>query len=103
LKHFLRFLKVVGSKSAGFDQMRHERLGSAAKQAEELIDQPPLSCAARNERLEHVNVPDLPGLTQRFLRGETIDRRLYGCIGGLLSSREGVDYIADAAFASAPQ
>jgi hypothetical protein len=83
--------------------MSHERQGLAAKQAEELIDQPPLSCVACYERLEQVNVPDFPGLTQRLLRSETIDRRLYCCISGLLSSREGVDDIADAAFTSAPQ
>src|SRR5882672_962294 len=56
-QRLLGVLHVLERELAGFDEVGHDRLGAAAEEAQELVNQPPLCGAAGDERLEDVRVP----------------------------------------------
>src|SRR6058998_179660 len=58
LKQLLPFLEIFHSEPARLDQVRHQRLGPAAKDREKFIDETPLRSAAHNGRFEHMHVAD---------------------------------------------
>src|ERR1044071_290086 len=55
----LRFPNVLGCEPSRLHQMRHHRLNPPAKQAQQLVNQPPLRCIPRDRGLENVRVADL--------------------------------------------
>jgi hypothetical protein len=57
----LSFSKIRQRKGTGFNKVRHDRLGPAAEQSQEVIDQSSLRRVAGDHRLEKVGVADLLG------------------------------------------
>src|SRR6188474_3093857 len=90
-----RFFDVRERKLARLDEMRHQRLGAAAEQAEQLVDDLAMRGHLGDHRFEDVRVADLLRALQRVLRLEAIDDRLHGRVRGAALRREALLDLAD--------
>src|SRR4029453_9886975 len=59
LQRLLSLFDVRQSQIRRLDDMSHEWLAPAAEEAQQVVDQSPLSCASRNGRLEDMGIADL--------------------------------------------
>jgi len=68
----------------------HDRLGPAAEQAQQVVDQFTAGCVAGDAGFENMGVADLPGAAERFFPFEAIDCGLDSGIGGSMTLGKGL-------------
>src|ERR1035437_2878472 len=79
-ERLLSLLYVFQGQSAGFHEVRHHQLGSAAEYRQQLVDEAALCVITRDHGLENIRVADALDATERFLPLQAIDDRLHGCV-----------------------
>jgi hypothetical protein len=82
--------------------VRHHRLGPAAEQAEQVVDQAPVRRVAADHGLEDVRVADFLGATNHLLAFQAVHHGLHRGVGGPAALREGIVDLTDRARAARP-
>jgi hypothetical protein len=82
MKRLFRLAQVVDRQAPALDEMRHDGLRPAAEQAEQVVDDAPLSGGAGDDGLENVGVADLLDAPDGVLALEPVHGRLNRGVGG---------------------
>src|SRR5438045_4578179 len=72
-KRLFRLTHIVHGELSGFDEMGHYRLGPAAKQTQQLVDQAALCGLPGDGGFEDVGIADLLDATQSLLTFQAIN------------------------------
>src|ERR1035438_3768110 len=98
-----RFLHIFQSELAGIDQVRHDGLGPAAEEAQQVIDQLALGGLAGHKRFENMGVANLPDAADGFLPFHPINSVLHRRVGGPAFRGEELLNVPNAGWAEGPK